>query len=126
MGGLPVWLVVVGLLRLLAVVLGILKPETVRQQVFPNTPVTGTHARTFSAWTFTTCMLCMLCASDMHSRTIYLATLLSFVIALVHLGSEFAVFKTMSASTFASPGIVASVSILWMLKEQNTYLQSAK
>ena len=47
--------------------------------------VTGVHGPTIAVWTLLSCTLCFLCAFNLGSKPLYIATFLSFVYALGHL-----------------------------------------
>ena len=115
---LPLWLLVVALLRLLSIYLALKSPETLAQSLFAAAPseLTPLGARVFAAWTGTTCVLCLLCAYEGANPTtpIYLATALSFVVALALFIPELAVHSTMTWQSIASPALVASASLAWM------------
>ena len=65
-------------------------------------------------WTSITCTLCVLLAFDIDNRSLFVATLVSFIAALFHFLTEFLIYRTMTAANLLSPGIVAGVSIVWM------------
>jgi hypothetical protein len=44
--------------------------------------VTGAHGRTVAVWKLLSCTLCFLCAFNLSSRPLYVATFLSFIYAL--------------------------------------------
>jgi hypothetical protein len=75
-----------------------------------QTPVNDLYGRLFATWTLLTCGLCLICARSPTNPAIYGATLLSFVVALVHFVTELLVFKTMSIKGAASPMVVAGAS----------------
>lgn len=78
--------------------------------------------RTFAAWTFVTCMLCVLTAVRMEQEpTLYLATLGSFGVAFLKFAAEFGIYKTVDMKGFMSPLIISSVSIVWMAAGWGTY-----
>ena len=118
------WLLFAAALRSLAVVIGVFFPDVLKTKVFRSRPdyVNPLYGRTFAAWTFVTCMLCVLCAFNMQEPTLYLATLGSFSVALLHLGSEFVVFRTSDLKGSLSPLIVATVSIVWMVYGWGRYV----
>lgn len=111
------WLVLVGALRVLSTVMGLMNPAVLQQSLYPLaqefTPLAG---RIFAAWTGVTCALCFLCAHSgcAPDSPVFMATMASFVLALAHFGMELVVFKTMSVRSIASPGIVATISLCWM------------
>jgi hypothetical protein len=63
--------------------------------------VNGVHGRTFAVWTLLSCTLCFLCAFNLSSRPLYVATFLSFVYAIGYLSVECVVYHTISAASLA-------------------------
>ncbi|GBG79672.1 hypothetical protein CBR_g29820 [Chara braunii] len=122
---LSVWLLLVAVMRLSAFVWGYTDLSKLQVGVYSETELSPLHGREFSAWTATTASLCLICALNLNSRPIYLATMMSFVIAEAHFLLEFFVFRTMSVQTFISPAIIASVSALWMLLNWSNTASSA-
>jgi hypothetical protein len=119
MKGISMWLYSVAALRLLSVVIGVARVDAFRLMVYPLAPeeVTPLVGRVFATWTLTTCALCVCCArtgGDPQS-SVFAATLFSFFTALAHYVSELVVFNTVTVRTAASPLVVASISIVWML-----------
>lgn len=117
------WLVFVALLRLFSVGLGYVAPYRFQTNLYTKQPaaVTDLAGRIFSTWTLTTCMLCLICARNPCNPAIYGATLLSFLIALLHFVLEVLMFQTLGWQTAVQPLIVASISALWMLAGWNYY-----
>ncbi|GMH41063.1 hypothetical protein BSKO_08973 [Bryopsis sp. KO-2023] len=119
------WLIVVAALRLLSVYLGLFDVAKFREYLFDLKPelVTDLYGRTFATWTFLTCALSIICSRSPENPAIYGATLVSFVIALLHFGTELLLFKTISLQKALSPMIVAGLSTLWMGAGWNYYTQ---
>ncbi|KAH7281482.1 hypothetical protein KP509_36G050200 [Ceratopteris richardii] len=113
------WLLFVGFLRLSSVWFGFVDIWALRTNVFSKTSMTEIHGRTFGTWTLLTCTLCVLCARDLQNRSLYLATLLSFIYALGHFVTEFFIFGSMSSKNLLTVGFFAGTSIIWMLLEWN-------
>ena len=121
---LKTWLCAVAGLRMLSVVIGVWKPEVFKTKVYRCRPdyVNPLLGRTFAAWTFVTCMLCVLCAARMEQEpTLYLATLGSFTVAWVKFAAELVVFKTCDLKGAASPFIISTISIAWMALGWGSY-----
>lgn len=117
------WLFLVASLRLLSVYIGIFDPEKFKVALIDREPqlVNDLYGRLFATWTLLTCGLCLICARNPTNPAIYGATLLSFVVALVHFVTELLVFKTMTLKGAASPMVVAGLSVLWMGAGWNYY-----
>lgn len=113
------WLSLVGFLRLSSVWFGFFNIWALRMAVFSKTSMTEIHGRTFGTWTLLTCTLCLLCATNLENRPLYIATLLSFVYALGHFATEFFIYGTMALKNLLTVAFFAGTSIVWMLLELN-------
>lgn len=121
------WLVFVACLRLFSVGLGYAAPHRFQINLYSKQPelVTDLTGRTFAAWTLTTCLLCLVCARNPCVPSIYGATLLSFIVAIVHFVLELFVFQTISLFNALQPLAIAGVSTLWMAAGWNYYTSYA-
>ncbi|KAJ4788071.1 Ergosterol biosynthetic protein 28 [Rhynchospora pubera] len=115
------WLMLVGSLRLLSVWFGFFNIWALRVAVFSQTEMTDVHGRTFGVWTLLTCTLCFLCAFNLESKPLYMATFLSFIYALGHFLTEHLIYHTMTVSNLSTVAFFAGTSIIWMLLEWNTH-----
>eukprot|EP00879_Flechtneria_rotunda_P020604 GHRR01021681.1.p1 GENE.GHRR01021681.1~~GHRR01021681.1.p1 ORF type:complete len:168 (+),score=42.60 GHRR01021681.1:158-661(+) len=122
------WLALVAALRLLSVYIGIFDPARFRQALIDLQPdlVNDLYGRLFATWTLLTCGLCLICARNPTNSAIYGATLLSFVVALIHFITELLVFRTMSIKGAATPMVIAGLSTLWMGAGWNYYTVYSK
>lgn len=111
------WLLLVAFARLSSVYFGYFNIWALQVGVYSRSKMSDVHGRTFAAWTSVTCVLCILTATHLDCRPLFLATLSSFLIALVHFLLELVAFKTMTGRNFAAPCFFASVSAVWMLLE---------
>ncbi|KAJ4827062.1 hypothetical protein Tsubulata_022689, partial [Turnera subulata] len=73
--------------------------------------VTDVHGRTFGVWTLLTCTLCYLCAFNLDSKPLYLATFLSFIYALGHFLTEYLLYQTMTTTNLATVSTFAGTNI---------------
>lgn len=73
-------------------------------------------SRMFGIWTILAAIIRLVFALGPYNMSIWLVTLLSFVLALLHFTSELFIYKTTTFS-FAtiSPLVVSSVSIIWLI-----------
>ncbi|CAI7916167.1 unnamed protein product, partial [Closterium sp. NIES-54] len=97
------WLLLVAFARLSSVYFGYFNLWALQVAVYSKRTMSDVHGRTFAVWTAVTCMLCILCALHLDSRPLYLATLASFLFALLHFLLELLVYKTMTLKNFAAP-----------------------
>ncbi|XP_076979242.1 ergosterol biosynthetic protein 28 homolog [Tamandua tetradactyla] len=78
--------------------------------------VNGLQARTFGIWVLLASVVRLLCAFDIHNKTLYYITLWTFILALGHFVSELFIYGTaVSTIGILVPLVVASSSILGML-----------
>lgn len=89
----------------------------------PPHTVNDLYGRTFAVWTAVTCALCLACARDPRVAPVYGATLFSFVVALAFFAGEAFIFRTMSPKSAAQPGIIATVSAVWMAAGWSYYVR---
>lgn len=61
-----------------------------------------------------TCMLCVLCALNLENEAVVIATILSFVAALVFFLLELLVFKSMFVRNIIPMAVIASSSIVFL------------
>jgi hypothetical protein len=110
------WLLFLGALRCLNVIVGYTNPNKYKDVLFSRAKdqVTGLQARSFAVWTALTCVLCIICAYNMHERGIYLATLISFYTAFTFFTIEFILYQTMLIKNILAVAFFASSSALWM------------
>lgn len=78
--------------------------------------VSNLLARVFAVWTLVTCMITLACAFRLDSFDIVAITTASFAIALSFFLIEWAVFGTMLARNLLGPGIIAGVSVVWLIR----------
>lgn len=76
-------------------------------------------------WTLTSSVLCLICARNPCVPSIYGATLASFGIALLHFATELFAFQTLDWKSALQPGVVATISVLWMGAGWNYYTSYA-
>ncbi|KAL8599504.1 ergosterol biosynthesis protein [Nucella lapillus] len=77
--------------------------------------VTGLAARLFGIWTLLASALRFACAVDIHNKTLYHLTFLSFILALGHFVSEVCLYNTARLTLgVCAPLIVSSISIIMM------------
>ncbi|WVZ49032.1 hypothetical protein U9M48_000414 [Paspalum notatum var. saurae] len=56
--------------------------------------VTSVHGRTVGVWTLLSCTLCFMCAFNLDSKPVYMATFLSFFYAITYLGIECLIYHS--------------------------------
>jgi len=110
------WLIIVAVARIYGIYLMWFKPEFYRNSIYTLQPAEATdlHLRLSGIWTSVSLVLCLLCAFDLKSASIRLATLYSFIIAVVHFSSESFVFETAQFTNASSTLLFAVPSIIWL------------
>lgn len=90
----------------------------------PNSPVTPLMSRTFGTWTFLSSVIRMYAAYHIDEPVVYQLALWTYGIAWSHFVSEWLVFRSASwGAGLASPVIVATSSLCWMLSQWGFYVQ---
>ncbi|KIM68420.1 hypothetical protein SCLCIDRAFT_20331 [Scleroderma citrinum Foug A] len=90
----------------------------------PSNSVTGLQARTFAVWTLTSAVVRGYAAYHIHDKTIYDMALFTYLIAFGHFSSEVLIFRTARLDSPAiSPVIVSTVSLIWMLRQYDFYVE---
>lgn len=85
--------------------------------------VTDFGSRMFGTWTFLSCVVRLYAAYKIDVPEVYMLTLWTFVIAMVHFGTEWMVFGTMRAGKGLAPVMVVPVvSIAWMIAHWGFYV----
>ncbi|EGF98609.1 uncharacterized protein MELLADRAFT_113406 [Melampsora larici-populina 98AG31] len=82
------------------------------------------QSRTFGVWTLTSGLIRLYTAYNINHPALYQLTIGSYLIAFFHFGSELIGFKTCQISSgLISPLIVASTSLIWMLRQYDFYVK---
>ncbi|XP_064646477.1 ergosterol biosynthetic protein 28 homolog [Lineus longissimus] len=112
------WVGLVGLMAIGNTIQCFVDPRFVRERLY--TASTGRAnsltARLFGMWTLLAAILRICCAIDIHNKSIYNITLISFFLALGHFASEVFIYKTADLTIgIVIPLIVSSFSVLVMV-----------
>ncbi|KAJ1257170.1 hypothetical protein BS78_K196300 [Paspalum vaginatum] len=83
--------------------------------------VSDVHGRTVGVWTLLSCTLCFLCAFNLHSKPLYVATFLSFVYGIAYLAVECLIYHTILFPSSVPFIFFAGTSIVWMLLQWNAH-----
>jgi hypothetical protein len=84
--------------------------------------LTGLSARLFGTWTLLSTVARAYAAYHISSKELYAIAFSTYAIAVVHFGSEWLVFKTMTMrSGLLPPFTVASVTTIWMAVQRGHY-----
>ncbi|CAG7852538.1 SubName: Full=Related to ERG28-involved in synthesis of ergosterol {ECO:0000313/EMBL:CCA71892.1} [Serendipita indica DSM 11827] len=113
-GLLPYWLMLTSAAGIYMAVGNVLHPLHNRI-IYTAKPdeVTPLAGRTSGIWTLTTALVRIFCAYNLGQKSLYHLTMCTYVLALAHFGSEFAVYKTAKlGGGVISPFIVASIDIV--------------
>ncbi|GFR57976.1 full-length cDNA clone CS0DC006YI13 of Neuroblastoma of Homo sapiens (human) [Elysia marginata] len=128
---LRIWIGLIGTVAVGSTIQCFLSPSYTFDRIYTINEgnVTALTTRLFGVWTFLAGALRVTCALDLHNRTLYHLTLLSFILALVHFVSEVFVYKTASVESagILAPLLVSSkspVNRLNLLLSGNRYIDS--
>ncbi|KAI0128076.1 transmembrane domain-containing protein [Hypoxylon sp. NC0597] len=86
--------------------------------------VTPLAARLFGTYTIISAIVRLYAAYNIHLAPIYQITLWTYVVALVHFGSEFAVYRTAYLGPIVSTFFFATVGIAWMASQYSFYVEA--
>ncbi|KAI2622298.1 transmembrane domain-containing protein [Hypoxylon sp. NC1633] len=90
----------------------------------PLDQVTPLAARLFGVYTMISAIVRLYAAYNIHLAPVYNMTILTYIVALVHFGSEWAIYKTAPpAPAVMFPFFFASVGIVWMISQYNFYVE---
>ena len=85
--------------------------------------VTPLQSRTFGTWTFTSALVRLYAAYNIHNPAFYQLAFLTFVIAWLHFMSEWWAFGTAAwGRGLAGPVVVSTASMIWMVLVQESYV----
>ncbi|KAK6957227.1 hypothetical protein Daesc_000009 [Daldinia eschscholtzii] len=85
--------------------------------------VTPLAARLFGTYTIVSAIVRLYASYNLHLAPVYQITIWTYVVALVHFGSEFAIYKTAHMGPIASTFFFATVGIVWMISQYNFYVE---
>ncbi|GAA6019807.1 hypothetical protein JCM10207_003703 [Rhodosporidiobolus poonsookiae] len=123
-GNLPYWMLFVSGLAVFNSVQNFLTTSLTRR-VYSRSPasVNPLQARTFAVWTLMSAAVRIYAAYNISNKAMYDLALVSYVLALGHFFSEFALFRTAGFQGALSPFIVATTSLTWMIKQYDFYVR---
>lgn len=85
--------------------------------------VTGLSSRLFGTWTLVSGVVRAYAAYHIASKEMYTIAFSTYAIALVHFGSEWLVYRTVTMrSGLLPPLTIASVTTIWMAVQRGSYL----
>lgn len=123
-GYLPKWLLFISIVSIFNSVQTYISGLKLTRKVYANKPneTTSLSARTFGTWTFVSCIIRLYGAFYLTEPHIYELTMISYLIALVHFGSELLIFRTCKFNSgFMGPLIVSTTSLVWMHSQREFY-----
>ncbi|XP_038072578.1 ergosterol biosynthetic protein 28 homolog [Patiria miniata] len=113
-----VWVGIVGLTALVTSLQCFVDSSFLAERIYTleKDAVTPALGRLFGTWTCLAGVVRAMCALNINSKPLYIATLFSFVLALAYFAAEFLIFKTAALTVgVISPLIVAGGSTVLML-----------
>lgn len=116
---LRIWIGFIGTVAVGSTIQCFLSPGYAFERIYTTNEdnVTALTTRLFGIWTFVSGALRVMCAVDLHNKTLYHLTLLTFIIAFGHFLSEVFVYKTASIDKpgILAPLLISSTTIMLML-----------
>ncbi|CDO94281.1 unnamed protein product [Kluyveromyces dobzhanskii CBS 2104] len=125
-GYLSKWLFFISVVSILNSVQTYINIDLTRR-VYENKPkeTTPLSARTFGTWTLVSCIIRLYGALYLTENHVYQLTFISYVIALLHFGSELVFFRTCKLGAgFMGPLVVSTTSLVWMYRQKEFYTGS--
>eukprot|EP01137_Pigoraptor_chileana_P010470 Opistho-2@60172 len=122
---LPYWIGVVSVMALGNSVQCFLGHEWLVDKLYTlgSSQVTALSARTFGTWTGLASIVRIYAALDLHNKSLYDVTLLSFVLANAHFLGEVYVYKTAALELgVVLPLIISGTTMLWMLFARSRFV----
>lgn len=126
-GYLPIWLNIVASVALLNSVTNFFSASA-SHKVYSSekgkTQATPLAGRVFATWNLTSALIRFYAAQDINSKSAYELAMLSFVVALIHFGSEVVGPKTIQVKGVGSlaPFVVAAGSLVAMATQYKHYV----
>lgn len=123
-GYLPKWLLFISIVSVFNSVQTYISGLELTRRVYERKPeeTTSLSARTFGTWTFVSCVIRFYGAMYLNEEHIYQLAFISYIIALVHFGSELLFFRTCKLGKgFMGPLVVSTTSLVWMYNQKEYY-----
>ncbi|KAI0087296.1 Erg28 like protein-domain-containing protein [Irpex rosettiformis] len=124
-GILPKWLLLVSAMAIFNTVQNFTTTK-LTHRLYNRLPIVApVQARTFAVWTLMSAVVRFYTAYDIHNKTLYDMSLLSFLIVFGHFTSEIFVFRTAKLNgPVISPLIVGTTSLVWMITQYDFYVKA--
>ncbi|AMD20639.1 HDL105Cp [Eremothecium sinecaudum] len=122
-GYLPKWLLFISIVSVLNSMQAYVNKD-ITKRVYEGKPseTTALSARTFGTWTLVSSVIRLYGAFHLNEEHIYQLTFISYVIALLHFGSEWLIFRTCKLGKgLTGPLVVSSLSLFWMYTQKEYY-----
>ncbi|KAJ1257154.1 hypothetical protein BS78_K194700 [Paspalum vaginatum] len=115
------WLIAVGTFRSAFTWSCLFGSASLCSATFSGTDMSGVHGCTVGVWTLLSCTLCFLCAFNLDSKPLYMATFLSFVNGIAYLAVECLIYHTILFPSSVPFIFFAGTSIACMLLQWNSH-----
>ncbi|KAI0478392.1 Erg28-like protein [Xylariaceae sp. FL0804] len=86
--------------------------------------VTPLAARLFGTYTMVSAIVRIYASYHLHLAPVYDITLWTYVVALLHFGSEWAYFRTAKLGPITTTFFFATVGIVWMATQRGFYVEA--
>ncbi|GAA5835134.1 hypothetical protein JCM11251_000171 [Rhodosporidiobolus azoricus] len=125
-GNLPYWMLFVSGLAIFNSAQNFLTTKLTKR-VYSRAPagaVNPLQARNFAVWTLLSAFIRIYAAYHIDNKPVYDLALISYILALGHFASEFLIFRSAGFVGVSSPFIVATTSLVWMIKQYEFYVRA--
>ncbi|RUS81750.1 hypothetical protein EGW08_010504 [Elysia chlorotica] len=116
---LRIWIGLIGMVAVGSTIRCFIAPNYAYEMIFSidQNNVSALTSRLFGVWTFLSGVVRVMCAFDLHNRSLYHLTLFTFVLALVYFVSEVFIYKTakLESAGILAPLLISSSTIVLML-----------
>lgn len=127
-GYLPKWLFFISVVSIFNSVQCYVSGIKLTQKVYSKAPskINSLSCRLFGTWTFVACIIRLYGSLFYYEEHIYQLTFISYVVALLHFGSELVLFRSCALDKgFMGPLIVSTTSLAWMYLQKEFYTGSS-
>ncbi|SCV01643.1 LAMI_0G12772g1_1 [Lachancea mirantina] len=127
-GYLPKWLLFISVVSVFNSLQTYISGLELTRRVYERKPseVTPLSARTFGTWTFISSVIRLYGALYLNEEHVFQLVFISYIVALLHFGSELILFRTCKfGKGFLGPLVVSTTSLLWMYNQKAFYTGSS-
>ncbi|KAH3902795.1 probable Ergosterol biosynthetic protein 28 [Saccharomycodes ludwigii] len=123
-GYLPKWLLFISIVSVFNSIQTYISGLALTRRVYEGKPsqITPLGCRLFGTWTLVSCVIRLYGALYITENHVFQLTFISYIIALLHFGSELIIYRSCKfGGGFLGPLIVSTTSLLWMYNTKEYY-----